>query len=203
MADRLRLFVALDPPREIGEVLGRALESVRRVAPAEKWSRTESLHLTLSFLGHLPSELLDEVRSALAAVSAGRAPFPIRMRGAGVFGRGARARVLWLGVEGGEALASLHAAIVRELGAIGHREDRPYHPHLTLARSRDPRGSRALIDAQGLLASLDLGSFVAREFVLYRSELGPGGSRYTPLATFPLSSADDGSRAGPRDSGGF
>lgn len=191
MADRLRLFVALDPPPEIGAALGRALESVRAVAPDERWSRTESLHLTLSFLGHLPGETLDEVRAALAAASAGRAPFPIRVRGAGVFGRGARARVLWLGIEGGEALSSLQAAIVRELGAIGHREDRPYRPHLTLARSRDPRGSRALVDAQALLASLDFGSFVVREVVLYRSELGRGGSRYTPLATFPLASPGD------------
>lgn len=186
MAERLRLFVALDPPAEIASALERTLAKARSFAPDEKWSRPDSLHLTLSFLGHLPAETLDPIRAALEAASAESEPFSLRLRGAGFFGRGTRGRVLWLGAEGGRALLSLQTTIVRELAVVGHREDRPFRPHLTLARSRDPSGSRLLAEAGRALASVDLGSFLVQEFVLYRSELGPDGSHYTPLATFPL-----------------
>jgi len=186
MADRLRLFVAVDPPAEMAAALERTLAEIRSLAPAERWSRPDALHLTLAFLGHLPADRLEPIRSALATVSAASDPFPLRIRGAGFFGQNACARVLWLGADGGRELLSLQASLVRELAVVGHREDRPFRPHFTLARARDPRGSRRLADASRALAAVDLGSFLVREFVLYRSELGPNGSRYTALAIFPL-----------------
>lgn len=186
MPDRIRLFVALDPPATLVASLSEVLAEVRPLAPDEKWSQVEKLHLTLAFLGHLSTELLEPIRQALAGVVAHREAFSIHVGGAGTFGRGARARVLWLGVDGGEALLALQAEVAAALRPIGYAEERPFKAHLTLARARRPRGSPALEKARDALAALDLGSFSARKLVLYRSELSPRGAHYTALATFPL-----------------
>lgn len=184
---RWRLFVALDPPPSLTAALAESLAEARPLAPDARWSQAEKLHLTLAFLGHLPADRVEPIRAALARAAARHGPPAIHLGGAGTFGRGARARVLWLGVDGGEALQELQAAVAAGLeAAIGYHEDRPYRPHLTLARAREPRGSRDLLRARDALAALDLGSFPARELLLYRSELSPGGALYTQLATFPL-----------------
>lgn len=182
----MRLFVALDPPPSFGSALDEALREIRPIAPQERWSPVEKLHLTLAFLGHRPGDLVAIIREALSPAVARHAPFSIRVAGAGTFGRGQRARVLWLGVDGGEALSGLQSSVVSALEAIDYHEERPFKAHLTLARARDPRGSRALASAREALATLDLGSFSVREILLYQSELSPRGAHYTRLAAFPL-----------------
>lgn len=182
----LRLFVAIDPPKRIAAALEEAIAPVRRLAPDERWSQLSNLHLTLAFLGHLPPDALEPIGAALARATAAHPAFTVRVRGAGSFGRGARARVLWVGVEGGDELLRLQASVADGLAVVGYREERPFRPHLTLARARTPRGSRALADARDALAGLDFGAFPADALILYRSETGPGGSRYSALSTFPL-----------------
>jgi 2'-5' RNA ligase len=66
-------------------------------------------------------------------------------------------------------------------------ETKPFRPHLTLARIREPEPLDQLQRTIASLASNDFGVFQATEFHLYRSVLQPGGSVYTKLASFPLS----------------
>lgn len=184
--ESLRLFVAIDPPGTIATVLEEALAPARLLAPDEKWSHLSKLHLTLVFLGNLPASSVEPIGAALARAAAGVSPFGIHVRGAGTFGRGNRARVLWVGVDGGQDLLRLQGAVAAEMEAFGHHEERPYSPHLTLARARAPRGSPALVAARDALLGLDLGSFPAEELLLYRSELSPQGARYSVLGRYPL-----------------
>jgi 2'-5' RNA ligase len=79
------------------------------------------------------------------------------------------------------------------------REDRPYSPHLTLARARGGSGSpkwrkddkpntvfRMLEERLAAMGDLDFGTMMAREFVLYQSKLAPAGSKYSTLQRLPL-----------------
>src|SRR5690606_558822 len=105
-----------------------------RVVPPENW------HLTLRFLGATPASAAARVVEELEAAPLG-APFEIRLGALGAFPRPARATVLWMGLRAGEGpLGDLAAAVevaVRRAGIAP--EDRPFSPHLTLARLRSPQ----------------------------------------------------------------
>jgi 2'-5' RNA ligase len=109
--------------------------------------------------------------------------FDVAIHGLGWFPNPKSPRVFWAGVHGGEPLSALAAATEAATTKEGvPRENRPYSPHLTLARIRDRVPLEALRKAIATLASDDFGSFRATAFVLYLS----AGGKYTKLAEFPL-----------------
>jgi 2'-5' RNA ligase len=109
----------------------------------------------------------------------------VRFEGVGFFPNPKSARVFWAGVDGGEHLPRLASAIDGVLAGLGIApEEKPYHPHLTLARA----SSRPLRELQALLEDKQrFGTMTAREFFLYRSQPQKGGSKYTKLERFVLS----------------
>ena len=184
-----RLFFAVPVPGPARAPLEAALPrlgsllSGARVTPPGGW------HLTLAFLGQVRPELADEVVRAGEAAVAGIPPARLRLDGAGTFPGGRRARVLWAGVGGdAEVLVRLAAALSSACKAAGLRfEERPLHPHLTLARFSTPAPvpQEALDLVAG--AAADGPPWEARELACYRSTLGgPRGARYRVLREFPL-----------------
>lgn len=191
MRQFLALELSAETRRDIGRIAPRlhALGGWRWIAPA-------SLHLTLRFLGKVAPDLDEAARSAWARAAAGVDPFCFRLGQLGCFPSGGRPRVLWLGVrEESGRLAALTGALeqaARDAGFVP--EQRPFRPHLTLARARgSARGRRPDPDGAG-------GEWNewASEVVLFRSQLGPAGARYTALASFPLGGRDDSASAGGR-----
>jgi len=192
----MRLFVALDIDAAIRERIALFLEGVRQFAPDVRWARAEALHLTLKFIGELDAARLEDVRSALAQVQ-GEAT-EIRFCKTGFFPTAKSARVFWVGVEADARLASLAGAVEEALEPLGvEREQRPFSPHLTLARTGSGRPSRGREDRanpsfkwlQEKLAAMpapDFGAMTPREFFLYQSKLSPTGAQYTKLAGFAL-----------------
>jgi len=77
--------------------------------------------------------------------------------------------------------AALQRRVSEALTAIGayDPEQRPYRPHLTVAR-----GDRVRV--RGLPELPQTGAFDGRAVTLFRSHLGRGGARYEPLASAPL-----------------
>jgi len=156
-----------------------------------RWVQGEQLHLTLRFFADLPPALADPVAEAARAACAAAAPFDLEVRGLGRFPPHGPLRVVWAGLGAGrEPLAALAAALARELEARGFpAEERPLAPHLTLARARDPRGSKENARAVAAFAP-SVGAFGTQRvdaLVLYRSDLGSGPPVHTPLGRFPLS----------------
>jgi 2'-5' RNA ligase len=179
----MRLFTAVDPSEEVLERLTGMLERLRPAARL-RWSRPESLHLTLKFLGEYPEAELGALEAVLK-----RTPWPgafdIRVRGLGFFPDERAPRVFWAGVEAGPELARLAEALDEALVEVGiPRERRPYKPHLTLARIQDRVPLQRLREAIQGLDPVDFGSFRAERFYLYRSQPGPGGSVYTRMGSF-------------------
>ena len=111
------------------------------------WTREPNLHLTLKFLGDVPIERIEAVSRALHRATAGAASFEIEIRGCGAFPTRGYPKVLWIGISDGPHLSSLFEAIEREVGRLDFpREGRAFHPHLTIARLRQPQGARALAE---------------------------------------------------------
>jgi 2'-5' RNA ligase len=179
----MRIFIALDIPAEVRARLTEYMERVHALAPEARWARVEGLHVTLKFVGEISDARVQEVKTALASVKA--APFAIRFEGMGFFPSAKAARVFWAAVDGGEDLPQLASATNTALAKLGIApEEKPYHPHLTLARA----SVRPLRGLQPLLTDPppQFGTMTAREFFLYLSQTQKGGSKYTKLERFVL-----------------
>ncbi len=194
----MRIFIALDIDDEIRSRITRFVDGVREFAPDARWVRPESMHITLKFVGEKPAKAVEEITKALNQVHG--PAMDIAFRGYGFFPAPRSARVFWVGIEAGAELAKLAAAVDEAMANLKiPKEDHPFSPHLTLARRgggsgtpksqrRDPPNSN-FARVQANLAALpqpEFGTMTAREFYLYESKLGPGGSKYTKLERFPL-----------------
>jgi len=141
----------------------------------------ENLHLTLAFLGDVPAQSTDSVRSGMQAAASGRHPFSIGFGGGGTFPANREPRVAWAGIRGEtEALRDLQAAVLQAVRGLGLRVDRrPFSPHVTLARigrMTAPTARRSI--SRGFQAmELDrLGLFTVSHISLMESDLTPAGA---------------------------
>ena len=151
-----------------------------------------NFHFTLRFAGTAGRTVAERWLAALDQAEK-PAPFRAGLGGLGAFPKPSRAAVAWLGAEGGrEGLERLAAVAEEAARAAGlPPEERPFHPHVTLARIRPPADLRAAgaggRDEPSGSARVRLGVKMAvREMVLYRSFLGGKPARYEILETFPL-----------------
>ena len=182
----MRLFTGLDLPPEVVRNLEGLLERLRPAARIN-WSAPANLHITTRFIGEWPEPRLAELRAALSGVPSHPA-IPIAIRKLGFFPNPHSPRVFWAGVEASPELAALASETDRALAPLGlPPEGRPFSPHLTLARIREPAPMQTLCQSIAALPSLEFGGFTAASFCLYHSRLTAAGSVYTKLAEFPLS----------------
>ena len=191
----MRLFVALDIPDPIRRAIAANVDELRRAAPDAKWVRLESYHITLKFIGEWKRDV-KEVNESLQKIEA--PAISVAIRGQGFFPNARSPRVFWVGIEGDANLAPLASKVEEACATLGiEKEDRPFSPHLTLARSgsgspRPKKDERAvpsmkrLAERIGAMPSPDFGTIHATEFFLYESKLSPGGAQYTKLKSFPL-----------------
>ena len=183
----MRLFVAVPLPRELTD---RAAALLPSALPAIRPVRSELMHITLAFLGWTPDDQLDAVVAAARAAATGQQAFGLSFAAAGRFPATGRPRVVWLGIgEGQSGLARLAARVGDELRTRDLKfDDRPFAPHLTLARVRDeatgPEG-RTIAAAVEALEVPELRTRVERIAVV-ESVLSPKGPRYTERADAPL-----------------
>jgi 2'-5' RNA ligase len=181
----LRLFVAVNLPATVRETVYDALAPVRRAVPEVRWTKPESLHVTLMFLGDTDEAKCDAVITALAAAARRHSPFRIAIEDVDAFPSLRRPSIWILRVADGGALRLLQAAVERALVPLGFAADeRPFTPHITIGRARGRRGSTP---AQAPPVRTRRRAEVAVETVdLMKSQTGADGARYELLAAAPL-----------------
>ena len=183
----MRLFTGIARPPRVRDNLARVLKELRPLAPVN-WSPVENLHITTKFIGQWPEERLAEVEEALETVNFGRV-FEIAIARFGFFPNPHHPHAFFAGVQAEPGLAELSNRIdeaLRPLGIAG--ENRPYSPHLTLARIKQ-EDIRELREHIAKMTNFDFGKFQVSEFHLYLSNTGPKGSIYKPLAKYALLAA--------------
>jgi len=165
------------------------IKRLRESAPHAQasWSREENIHLTLKFLGEIETSRLDSLSNAAACAVADLRGFQITIEEPGVFPRHGTPRVLWIGVKDKLGkLAELQARLENECAKQGFiREERPFHPHLTLARLRKPQGARTLAAAHKEMP-FEPAAVAVAELLVIRSESSGAGSKYTVISTHRL-----------------
>ncbi len=136
----MRIFIGIDLDSDVRDRISRFLEGVQGFAPEAKWVRPESLHITLKFIGEQTPEQVEAIAERLRRIEG--SAFEIRCAGYGFFPTAKAPRVFWIGIQAGPQLAALAESVdvaVAELGIP--REERPFSPHLTLARAGGRSGS--------------------------------------------------------------
>ena len=148
------------------------------------WVAPPALHLTLRFVGDIDPGLVSPLSSLVARVAAEHEPPRVSLAGVSAFPTVDSPRVIYVEVQqGAEALAAIASALDDGLDGLGlPPRDRPFHPHLTLARVKHAAGPLAAI-APG---RSDCGFGVAHDLTLWRSDGARPNAEYPALARAPL-----------------
>lgn len=183
--EQVRSFIAIELPEELKRELSR-LETRLRVESGNgiKWVNPESIHLTLKFLGYVDSDKLGEILAAMGQAVQGITPFRLEVNGLGAFPNLSRVQVVWVGLVGEiDKLSRMVERIESLVSPLGFpREDRPFAPHLTLARM----GNRVSPEDRRRLGQLIAGTrFAPNQAIevnsvsLMKSELTREGAVYS------------------------
>lgn len=179
----MRLFSAIDFPPHVLQVLEDRQAQLRAQLAAQRWQRMELSHLTVQFFGEFEEEQIPALVSALQEGVRPFSPFELHLGDLGFFPPRRRPRVLWCGLKGEVAtLLKLEAALWEACLPLGpKKEQRPYSPHITLARE-----VASPIDWDTLAWEDDElpATWLVAQIALYRSELSAAGARYSRLAAF-------------------
>lgn len=179
----MRAFIAIAVDPSILARLTSVQQHLRQTGAEVGWVRPEGMHITLKFLGNIHATHVTAIGEMLTDVAQRRAPFRIAVAGTGAFPTLQRPRVIWAGItEGATELFALARAVEDGAGQLGlPREERPYHPHLTLGRVKSQKNVAHLTALVHQYAHEQFGEMRATSIILMQSELLPDGARYTPL----------------------
>ncbi len=170
----VRLFVAIDLPPEMREVLKSSQEELAKSRARLSVVSPENIHITLKFIGEVDEGMVPAIQERLASVT-GR-PFEVSVSGISADNR-RRPRVVWCDVVDGGMCAALNEQIEQALEPLGIRkESRRFRPHATLARVK--RFDPSLLDAIRPMESAGYGQFKVDGFSLKKSTLTPAGAIY-------------------------
>jgi 2'-5' RNA ligase len=188
-----RLFIAIELPARIRHPISEQITRLREACPDVRasWTRAENLHLTLKFFGDVAVNRVDTLSQALIRAVTRTTEFDLVIEGCGVFPPRGKPNVLWIGIspETGPACLRLYQAIEDDCAKAGFkRDERKFHPHLTIARLRHPAGARDLANLHQATQFEPIALQVTSA-CLIRSELSSSGSRYTIIARHELNSA--------------
>jgi RNA 2',3'-cyclic 3'-phosphodiesterase len=182
----IRAFVAILLDDAVRAAVAGVIERLRPLGGSVAWVPAANLHLTLQFLGEQPEERLAAAEAALHDAAAGSAPIETALHGIGAFPGLEQPRILWVGLaQGALEVRALQARVAEALAREGFpREERPWHPHLTIGRVHDDRRWRreagpALRQALAQVAGTRFGVLRISEVALMRSDLSPRGARHT------------------------
>ncbi len=174
-----RLFVALRPPHAVRATLIAAMHGIA----GARWQDDDQLHLTLRFIGEVDRHRAEDIAAALGALHS--PAIMARIAGVDLFEHHGRPHMIWAGIEPQDAIAALHRKVDQLLARVGVApETRAFVPHITLARLN--RGSGPVAPFLALHSDLVSAPFAFEHVTLYESEMGHGGSRYHPVARYPL-----------------
>ena len=179
----IRSFLAIEIPGIILKKIEEVQEDLKSSRADVRWVNPEKIHLTLKFFGNIDESRIESIVKSTERPTRTGSSFSLKVRGVGAFPHLKNPRVIWVGlVDGNEVLASFQKQLEEELEKIGfEREERAFHPHLTLGRMKSSKGRAELVGRMERYKEEEFGDFKTERIILFKSELKPTGPIYTPL----------------------
>lgn len=180
----MRVFIAVDLSNEIRKALKDLQRELRPMTNAARWVATESIHITLKFMGEVPEKRIEEIDQEMTGLS--WKPFTVTVRGVGFFPGTRSPRVFWAGMEA-PTMQGLAEELDVRMERLGfEKEKRAFRPHITLARARETRMDSSLVTAASKYEEHDFGSFTVDRLFLFQSTLKSAGAVYNKLKEYLL-----------------
>jgi 2'-5' RNA ligase len=184
-----RLFVAIELPTSVRQSVQDHIDQLRQAIPGARasWTREENMHLTIKFLGDTLVTRVESFSQAAQRAARQVSPFELVIGDCGAFPPRGQPRVLWIGIKDPRNnLTKVYRSLEDECANAGFpREGRPFHPHFTIARLRQPHGARRLAELHKEIGFDPLPVKIS-DVCLIRSELRSEGSRYTVISRYDL-----------------
>jgi 2'-5' RNA ligase len=177
----IRLFIAIDIPDSVKEQIANICYGI----PRARWVPMDQLHLTVRFIGEAEEAVFEDLRLELEHVNADS--FELTLKGVGFFPPRRDPSVLWVGVEENDLLVQLANRIDPVLRQVGiEPEKRKFHPHITIARFKDPQPAAQVMPFIMQQALFAAPSIPVKEYHLYSSKLTGNGAIHTIEASYRL-----------------
>jgi len=184
----IRAFIAITLPPTLQQTIAEVRQLFQHLSLPWRWVTPDHLHLTLRFLGNVPEESVTSLYQAIAQAAQGQTAFPLRAKALGCFPHPTRPRVLWVGLDDpSQTLGRLNERLIAALTPLGFpSEDRPFHPHLTLARAQNRMSSGRLYPVLQMYQNRDFGEFLVTQVHLIKSQLKRDRALHTILRSATL-----------------
>ena len=180
-----RIFISVEISENVKRFVHEHIKGLKKIQSGMRvsWVRPDKLHLTLRFLGEIEEALISRVRESVDEVAKKTPSFRLTLTKTGVFPNKKRPRVFWLGMQDyAGILPGLKKDLDERLEKIGFEsEDRIFQPHLTIARLRQAKGARDLVENH-LETVFEPIEFGVTEIAVMESRLENTGSVYTKLS---------------------
>lgn len=182
MSQGIRVFIAISLPEGVLKKIEVIQDKLKKTKADVKWVKPANIHLTLKFLGNITPEQISSLREVLEEDAHKFQPFSIFIDEMGSFPSINNPRVIWIGISRGkEILNKMNRVIEDDLAKAGFpREERVFHPHLTLGRCRSAK-HRSQLAKQIEIESASLGVLAVDKISIYRSLLTSQGPVYSLL----------------------
>jgi len=180
--DQVRSFISIDlEDQQILSRIASILSSLQALGGDLKPVERENIHLTLKFLGNVSAPRMTEVKSSLK-----RLPFPAfpaEIKGAGAFPNLNHMNVIWVGVnEGWTQVEQIYEQVEKLMSGLGfRRENRPFSPHITIARVRSGRMRDEIANFLQHISDESFGTITVDKVRLKQSILSSSGPKYSTL----------------------
>lgn len=181
---KIRLFTAITFPPDVKEAIARCASKLQKgtqfTGAHPAWVKSDSIHITLVFLGWQPPGCLEAIERAMDAAVQRQQPFTLGVAGVHLFPTPKNPRVIAMDLTRDTVpLISLHRKLAQACCEQGFEvEERDYRPHLTLARIKSMKGLAGLRDVIRIHEQEDAGSFPVRSIECYQSILKADGAEY-------------------------
>ncbi len=198
----MRLFIGIGLPPECRRAIAGAVSPLRDRKVPVSWVPERNMHLTLKFLGETPPGRVDELAGLMTEAAREIPPFGLRVEHPGGFPTLRAPRVLWVGIrEPLELVRKLHENMENALSAAGiPRDERPYHPHVTVGRVRGKVAPGWGEEYAAAVSRMTIDTVSVNSYRLYESRLSPSGANYSVLREIPFGGGAD--RTAQRGAGG-
>lgn len=163
------------------EPVYRDLSRIRGVKAAPVYQ----LHITLSFIGDIPDDMVDKVSEIAERAAKLEKVGRITLKGCGCFPNPKRPRIFYVGLESEIDLEALADRIRRGLDSAGIPYDgKPFKPHITIGRIGGPCDLTMCVNKY---RTTEFTTFICRDVMVMKSDLRPEGAVHTILHVCPLS----------------
>ena len=147
----------------------------------------KNIHITVKFLGDTDENDIDSIEQSIKESVLEIKPFPITLKGTGVFPNQNYIKVIWIGIIDDGNIETIARNIDEKLTPLGFKkENRGFSPHLTIGRVKTARNKDQLLKVIRNYSAVEFTIQNVQSIALKKSELTPKGPIYTTLREVPL-----------------